>query len=596
MSKKLYEENHIQALASAIRQKNGLSSQYKVSQMASAVLAITPNLESLIASSNGSYTPGTGKDGFSSVVVSVPTSINLQSKSVSSNGTVVPDEGYDGLSQVVVSVPQGGGGTFVFDAVHVWTKSTGGNDAALYIQYGYASNSYGEAFEPTEDAVSFLYTSAGGSGSDFFGRVNIKYGNLEWTTTALSSVYENGIEYDIGNRISHWTYHTDVGNGIIIVDQESHSIDARVVSLSTTVNGVFSPSIYHADYFSEVIVNVPQSGGAVVLEGSSIIAESEAHRIRDYCFYSDTNIQAISCDNASTIGHAAFYNCYNLSSIYFPSCISIGVWAFSGCNKLENASFPNCTNVGDSAFYGCSKLSIFNFEKVVSIGVNAFRHNYSLTEINLPECLTIGDYAFEGNYRISTISLPKCTTIGQAAFSYLLSLTEISLPSCTSLGSYAFYSCKSLRTVYAPEVISVGQNAFINCYELEEINIDKCQEITYQVFANCSQLSAVSFPECTLIGMQCFYSGLNLRRMYLPKCSKISAAAFYNCSKLSELILLSNSVVTLASPDVFHNTPISNSAFLGYFGSIYVTASLVDAYKTALTWSIYSDRITAYTE
>lgn len=41
MAKKLYEEANIQAIADAIRAKNGLPASYKVSEMANAILAIT---------------------------------------------------------------------------------------------------------------------------------------------------------------------------------------------------------------------------------------------------------------------------------------------------------------------------------------------------------------------------------------------------------------------------------------------------------------------------------------------------------------------------------------------------------------------------
>ena len=42
MAKKLYEEASVQAIANAIRAKNGSTATYKVAQMADAVLAIAP--------------------------------------------------------------------------------------------------------------------------------------------------------------------------------------------------------------------------------------------------------------------------------------------------------------------------------------------------------------------------------------------------------------------------------------------------------------------------------------------------------------------------------------------------------------------------
>lgn len=38
MSIKLYEENNVQNIASAIREKNGLTTEYKISEMAQAII------------------------------------------------------------------------------------------------------------------------------------------------------------------------------------------------------------------------------------------------------------------------------------------------------------------------------------------------------------------------------------------------------------------------------------------------------------------------------------------------------------------------------------------------------------------------------
>lgn len=41
MGKKLYEEALVQAIANAIREKNGTSNTYKIAEMAAAVLALS---------------------------------------------------------------------------------------------------------------------------------------------------------------------------------------------------------------------------------------------------------------------------------------------------------------------------------------------------------------------------------------------------------------------------------------------------------------------------------------------------------------------------------------------------------------------------
>lgn len=122
MSKKLYEETSISAIADAIRNKNGSSDSYKVSQMANAILAISPDpdLESLSVNRNGNYLPSANKDGFSSVSVAVPNSYaagdegkvvkngalaSQTSRTISDNGTYDTTEN----NEVIVQVSGGGG-------------------------------------------------------------------------------------------------------------------------------------------------------------------------------------------------------------------------------------------------------------------------------------------------------------------------------------------------------------------------------------------------------------------------------------------------------------------------------------------------------
>lgn len=76
MAQKLYEESNIQAIANAIRGKNGLTTTYKTSEMAAAITAIEsgsdPVIESLNITSNGTYTAPDGINGYNPVTVNVP--------------------------------------------------------------------------------------------------------------------------------------------------------------------------------------------------------------------------------------------------------------------------------------------------------------------------------------------------------------------------------------------------------------------------------------------------------------------------------------------------------------------------------------------
>ena len=74
MANKLYEESSVQAIANAIRQKNGLSTTYKISQMAAAILALptgsgeTNYLPAVCNDAAGGYTlPAGALDGVTSI-------------------------------------------------------------------------------------------------------------------------------------------------------------------------------------------------------------------------------------------------------------------------------------------------------------------------------------------------------------------------------------------------------------------------------------------------------------------------------------------------------------------------------------------------
>lgn len=107
MSKKLYEENSIQDIANAIRSQNGTNNPYTVAQMGNAIRAIKtqPNLESLTANQNGTYTPSQGKDGFSEVSVQVSgVGANLKTLIATEDDIYIPSNNYDGFNLVMTEI------------------------------------------------------------------------------------------------------------------------------------------------------------------------------------------------------------------------------------------------------------------------------------------------------------------------------------------------------------------------------------------------------------------------------------------------------------------------------------------------------------
>lgn len=161
--------------------------------------------------------------------------------------------------------------------------------------------------------------------------------------------------------------------------------------------------------------------------------------------------------------------------------------------------------------------------------------------------------------------------ISSYAFVYNTKITGASFPNAMNVGNYAFSSCKNLSALYVPIVESVGYSGFCSL-AISEASFPLLKRIEQYAFAYCNKLEMASFP----------------------KMASIAYGAFYYCTKLESLYLLGSSIASLGAPNAFQYTPISNSVYLGHYGSIYVPASLVDSYKSARYWSLFSDRITAY--
>ena len=207
-------------------------------------------------------------------------------------------------------------------------------------------------------------------------------------------------------------------------------------------------------------------------------------------------------------------------------------------------------------------ITEYSNQSIDIVGVGAFFSCTSLSSISFPVCTYIDEGAFDSCTNLTTVSFPACTYIAWAAFASCTSLTSVSFPACTYIDGWAFVDCTSLSTA----------------------NFPVCSYIDNYAFNSCTSLTSVSFPVCTEIGYRAFEYCTNLTSVSFPACAYIDTEAFAHCTSLTSLTLGGSTVCTL-----------SGNAFLDTHSSlsIYVPASLVNAYKSATNWAAYSSRITA---
>lgn len=214
-----------------------------------------------------------------------------------------------------------------------------------------------------------------------------------------------------------------------------------------------------------------------------------------------------------------------------------------------------------------NKLSVFSYSQPLAFLPPVFCQNDGIRTVNFSTVYSIGEKAFYDCDNLTTAIFPNATNIGSSAFRHCTILTTANFPKVTNIGSTVFYGCGRLTTANFPNVTVIGASAFLTCLKLTSISFPNATSIGNYAFARCSLLASISFPKASTIGI----------------------GAFSGCSKLSALYLTGTSIVKL-SLNAFKDTPMSNSTYLGYFGSIYVPTSLLASYKTATNWSVYSSR------
>lgn len=313
-----------------------------------------------------------------------------------------------------------------------------------------------------------------------------------------------------------------------------------------------------------------------------------------------SNLENIYAPNLSYCSYIR--NCYKLTEISFESVIAASSsytyspypFSISNCSQLKTISLPNFS-IGGINITNCS-----NLETVYVPLLNSY--------ISISKC-TLAQFSMYNAYSASLYSVTAKSDFSiyanESTFSYLylgisaLNSEHVDLyinnySRSAYLGVYSI-SSNAIRNIN----ISIHDNSLRGALSAgEHINIYNT-DVNYHgaqlYLSNNSTVLDVKLSNCTATDYFC-YNCSNLEDVYTNNVSAFYGYNYNNCSKLSALILDGSSVTLPVGVSVFSNSPITNSTYLGYYGSIYVRNSMVDRYKAETIWKSYASRITSITD
>lgn len=328
-------------------------------------------------------------------------------------------------------------------------------------------------------------------------------------------------------------------------------------------------------------------------------------------------VQTVDLPNCLYVGNRAFFYCTSLTTVNLPSCTALYDYAFRSCNNLSYISLPNVTRVSGYCFGNCSALQTISLPKCSYLNRYAFWSCYNLNTIYMGIELStvasmVSSNALLDCSALQSIYVPASLVDAYKSatnWSYYSSIIypfvgpNLSFDSTTGLlsgyCSYALFpdelnSFLSDNNIDRASIIQVslpllrfidGFSAFASCSNLISVSLPACEDVGAQAFRSCTSLSDVYIPNCTTVEAAAFRDCKALQSISLPVCSYIGIQAFQS-TNINNIVLGSTSVCHLSESNAFDSTPITSGT-----GSIYVPASLVDAYKSANYWSYFSTQI-----
>lgn len=250
--------------------------------------------------------------------------------------------------------------------------------------------------------------------------------------------------------------------------------------------------------------------------------------------------------------------------------ITVNVSTGSSGDDLLDSVVSGQDNI-DVLSVGSSKIRPYAFYKTTNIG-----------RLVADNAESVGDYAFAGATSITEISLSNATYLGKQVIDGS-GVTSFYAPKVKELYNFCFSYSKP-KTLSLPSVEICNSSAFDHCSNLEELYLPKCVTMRGIVISYCPNLrvlvlGAVNIASNTIYGDT---PSLTLLKVDPP-------SSIYIPSIMQGSVVMAN----------IESVPILegfSDNFSGGTANIYVPDDLVDEFKVASNWSLFSDRIKPVSE
>lgn len=349
----------------------------------------------------------------------------------------------------------------------------------------------------------------------------------------------------------------------------------------------FDNATYFSTYYSALntlTINIASTGCSEIFFECTGLAYNKAWV---YPFIStNRNLTALSIIGASRLIMSGMYCIAKNSALSQLSLSNVGwsytSWTFYGNYNLEKIHLDMAYGTFGASFrcfqecYKLSSIEIYSNNAPVTYQIIVYSYAFA-------QCSALSSFPFN-----LSIYYNAAGAFMSAGIKSIYS-SDTNFQNQTTFTSYCFQNCLSLKYVSYPRVVTLSGSCFQGCINLSYVNFwgSKCSlnRIFSNAFYSCSALGSIMFGmDDSLYGGNCY----------------IYPSAFQYCTSLSKVYIphysQASNIHALQNVNAFANTPLSDSTYLGYYGSIYVPESLYSSYITATNWAAYSERFVSVTE